>query len=69
MSIAHLTRTVIVTAYLVGLLLNGRADLASGGIAAALVAVWAAPLLRDGMARRTRVLQRAPASAARSSLG
>jgi Co/Zn/Cd efflux system component len=52
MSISLLSRTTIVAAYLVALLLHGRADTVAGLLAVAIVAVWAAPLLRDGRPRR-----------------
>jgi hypothetical protein len=42
-----------VAAYLIALLLHGRADTVTGLIAIAIVAVWAAPLLRDGRSHRT----------------
>ena len=51
MSIALLTRTAVVALYLVALLLNGRADLLTGLVAAAIVAIWVIRLLLD---RRTQ---------------
>jgi hypothetical protein len=57
MSIALLTRTAVVAAYLLALLVNGRADLATGLLAAAVVAVWAMPLLRDRMRRRATAVR------------
>jgi hypothetical protein len=55
MSTAMLTRTAVVAAYLLALLINGRADLRTGLLATAVVAVWAVPLLRDRRLRRTPV--------------
>jgi hypothetical protein len=52
MLIAMLTRTVVLAAYLLALLLNGSADRLSGLVAAAVIAVWVASLLRDRMLRR-----------------
>jgi Co/Zn/Cd efflux system component len=46
-SISLLSRTAIVAAYLVALLLHGRADTVTGLLALAIVAVWATPLLRS----------------------
>jgi len=51
MSIALLTRTAVVVLYLAALLLNGRADLLTGLVAAAIVAIWVIRLLLD---RRTQ---------------
>ncbi|GIM93641.1 hypothetical protein [Paractinoplanes toevensis] len=53
MSVALLTRTAVSAAYLLALLLNGRADLTTGVLAAALVAVWVVPQLRDRRLRRS----------------
>jgi Co/Zn/Cd efflux system component len=57
-SISLLSRTAIVAAYLTALLLHGRADTVTGLLAVAIVAVWAAPLLRstaDGSAVSRRI--------------
>jgi hypothetical protein len=53
MSTALLTRTVVAAAYLLALLLNGPADAPTGLLAAAVIAVWTTPLLRDCITRRT----------------
>jgi hypothetical protein len=55
MSISLLSRTVVVAAYLLALLLHGRADIVTGILAVAVVAVWATPLLRDVRPRRPTV--------------
>jgi hypothetical protein len=55
MSTALLTRTAVVAAYLVALGWNGRTDLTTGLLAAAIVALWIIPLLRD---RRPAVRER-----------
>jgi hypothetical protein len=49
MPTALLTRTVVVAAYLLGLLFHGRADVMTGLLAAAIVAVWTVSLFRDRM--------------------
>jgi Co/Zn/Cd efflux system component len=51
MSIAMVTRTVIVAAYLIALFVEGRADTVTGAVAAGVVAVWTVPLLRDSRLR------------------
>jgi hypothetical protein len=51
MPTALFTRTVVVAAYLLALLFNGRADLMTGLLAAAVVAVWTVSLWRDRMMR------------------
>jgi Co/Zn/Cd efflux system component len=56
MTTALLTRTVVIAAYLVALVLNGRADLLVGLLAAAVVALWTVSLIRD------RVLRHHPAA-------
>jgi Co/Zn/Cd efflux system component len=48
-SISLLSRTVIVAAYLIALLLHGRADTVTGLLAVAIVAVWATPLIRSSV--------------------
>jgi hypothetical protein len=53
MSTALLARTTVAVAYLLALLLNGRFDLMTGFLAAAVVAVWIIPLRRDHMMRRS----------------
>jgi len=58
MSTALLIRTAVVAAYLLALLINGRADLLTGFLVAAVCAVWALPLLRDHMRQRARALTR-----------
>jgi Co/Zn/Cd efflux system component len=60
MSTSLLGRTGIAAAYLIALLLHGRADTVTGLMAVAITAVWAIPLLRDGRQRRT-----SPATAVR----
>ena len=55
MSTALLARTAVAVAYLLALLLNGRLDLMTGFLAAAVVAVWIIPLCRDRMTRRSPV--------------
>ena len=50
---ALLIRTVIVAAYLLALLFHGRADLSTGLLAGAVLAVWVVPLIRDRMTRRS----------------
>jgi hypothetical protein len=52
MSTALLIRTIVVAAYLLALLVNGRADALTGLLAAAVIAVWTIPLLRDRTMRR-----------------
>jgi hypothetical protein len=52
MSTALLTRSVVVAGYLLGLLIHGGVNLRAGLLALAIVAVWAAPLLRDRFIRR-----------------
>jgi hypothetical protein len=52
MSTALLSRSAVVSIYLLALLLNGRADLLTGSLAAAVVAVWVISLLRDRLTRR-----------------
>jgi len=54
MPTALITRTAVVAVYLLALLFKGRADLLTGVIGAAVVAVWAAALLRDTMMRPSR---------------
>jgi hypothetical protein len=49
MSIALVARTLIVGAYLLAVGFHGRLDTVAGLVAAAVVAVWAAPLIRDGL--------------------
>jgi hypothetical protein len=51
MSTALFTRTAVIAVYLIALLLNGRADLLTALLTAAVVALWVIPLLRDRMAR------------------
>jgi hypothetical protein len=48
-----LPRTIVVAAYLLMLLLHGRADLPTALLAVAVLAVWAVPLIRDRMIRRS----------------
>jgi hypothetical protein len=45
-------RTFVALAYLLALVLHSRWDLRTAGLALAVLAVWAMPLIRD--ARRTR---------------
>jgi hypothetical protein len=54
MPTALFTRTVVVAAYLLALLFKGRADLVTGLLAAAIVAVWTVSLCRDRMTRGGR---------------
>jgi hypothetical protein len=51
MLIALAARTAVVAAYLIALVLHGRAGAASGTLALAVVLVWGAPLLRDRLRR------------------
>jgi hypothetical protein len=51
MSTALFTRTVVIGAYLIALLLHGQADLVTGLLAAAVMAVWTVALCRDRMTR------------------
>jgi hypothetical protein len=60
MSTALVARTVIALAYLIALLLNGRAEPMTGMIAAAVLAVWAVPLLRDRILARSDRSAREP---------
>ncbi|MEV7627023.1 hypothetical protein [Actinoplanes sp. NPDC089786] len=53
MPTALLTRSVVVAAYLLALLFQGRADLPTGLLAGAVIAVWTVPLVRDRMTRRS----------------
>ena len=52
MFIASFFRTFVACAYLLALILHGRWDGRTAGLALAVVAVWAAPVVRD--ARRAR---------------
>ena len=54
MPTALLTRTVVIAAYLLALLFKGRADLMTGLLAAAVVAVWTISFCRHRMTRRAR---------------
>jgi hypothetical protein len=49
MSIALVARTLVVVAYLLALAFGGRLDTGAGLVAVAVVAIWAAPLIRDGV--------------------
>ncbi len=51
MLIALFARTVVVAAYLFALLCQGRADLITGLLAVAVVAVWVVALCRDRLTR------------------
>jgi hypothetical protein len=53
MSTSLLGRTGIVAAYLIALLLHGRADTFTGLRAVAIAVVWVIPLLRNGRQHRT----------------
>jgi hypothetical protein len=46
---ALLTRTAVVAAWLLALLFQGRADLSTGLLAAAVMAVWTVSLIRGRM--------------------
>ena len=52
-STALLARTAIAVAYLTALLLNGRAEIRTGLVAVAVLAIWAFPLLRDRIVARS----------------
>jgi hypothetical protein len=60
MSTALIARTAIALGYLTALLLNGRAELLTGMVAAAVLAVWAVPLLRDRILARSGRSAREP---------
>jgi Co/Zn/Cd efflux system component len=61
MLLAILTRTVIAGAYLMGLLWHGLFDTLAALLAAAVVLIWAAPLIRSALRRHT-VVTNSPSS-------
>ncbi|GIF40389.1 hypothetical protein [Actinoplanes xinjiangensis] len=54
MSIALITRSLVLVAWLAALLIHAGPDLRTGALAASMALVWAAPLIRDRMRSRTR---------------
>jgi Co/Zn/Cd efflux system component len=52
MLIALVSRSLVVGAYLVALLFQGRFDTLAGLVALGVVLVWAAPMARDAVRRR-----------------
>jgi hypothetical protein len=60
MSTALVARTAIALAYLTALLLTGRAEPLTGMVAAAVLAIWAVPLLRDRIVARSYPSAREP---------
>jgi hypothetical protein len=60
MSTMFLGRTVIVAAYLAALLLDRGTDGLTGIVVAAVLAVWALPLLRDVLVHRPPTAEPVP---------